>query len=112
MKTIKQQVINLLTNDPAMRMRRNRYKAVWSIVYEKYQKDFWGQETFLIVGPEILSITRLINKVQEEQPELRGSDYSEGKILAQKKQIDLGYTPGYNSDLKKLETLNDKDEDY
>lgn len=107
MKTIYSQVKYLLENHPALRERRNRYKAIWELLHDKYQKDMWGKETFLIVGPEILSITRIINKVQEEHKELRGSDYADGKILSQQTQVNLGYEPGYHQDMRKLETLAD-----
>lgn len=38
--------------------------------------------------------------VTRECPELRGTDYEKGEILAQEKQLELGYMPGYNKDIK------------
>lgn len=43
--------------------------------------------------------------VTRECPELRGSDYSQGEILAQEKQIELGYEPNYHADIKKIKTI-------
>lgn len=38
--------------------------------------------------------------ITRDVPNLRGTDYAEGEILAQAKQLELGYTPGYKQDLK------------
>lgn len=96
-------VKTFLENHSSARERRNRYSAVWAILYDMYGKDMWGKETFLVVGPQIFSIVRLINQVQQFNKELRGNDYGDGKVLAQEKQIELGYTPGHNRDLKTLD---------
>lgn len=42
---------------------------------------------------------------QEENKHLRGSDYSQGEILAQERELSLGYEPNYHADIKKLKTV-------
>lgn len=103
--TLKQRVKALLESEPKARERRYRYRAVWKILHDIYHKDTWGQETFLIVGPEIGSVIRLINQFQQHNKELRGIDYDDKKKLVQAKQIELGYEPGYHQDVKKLKAL-------
>lgn len=43
--------------------------------------------------------------VTKDCKELRGKDYDDKKMLEQKKQIELGYSPGYHQDIAKLKTL-------
>lgn len=43
--------------------------------------------------------------VMREYPDLRGSDYEDGKVLAQEKQIEFGYEVGYHQDIKKGKTI-------
>jgi len=54
-----------------------------------------------------LSDNRLINRVQQLNEDLRGSDYEDEskKIKIQEVELQLGYSPGYNQDVKKLKTL-------
>lgn len=108
MITKRTEVKNLLEARPDLRERRHRYKAIWNLLYNKYHKDTWGAQTFLIVGPEILSYTREFCKVQADNKELRGRDYNDKEMLEQEVQVNLGYTPGYHQDLKKLDTLVDE----
>lgn len=102
--TLKEQVRKMLEIFPQSRERKKRYEAIWHIIFDKYHKDSIDKAMFLEVGPEILSITRLINQFQQFYPGLRGSDYDDKTMLVQKKQIELGYTPGYHQDVKKLRT--------
>lgn len=98
--TLKQQIKFYLEVEPRARERRNRYRTIWNIMEERYHRDSWNKDFFIEVGSEILSITRLINKVQEENSELQGEDYKDKNRLEQEVQVDLGYTPGYKQDLK------------
>jgi hypothetical protein len=43
--------------------------------------------------------------VQKDNKDLRGSDYDDGKILAQEKQLEFGYESNFNNNVRKLKTL-------
>ena len=58
----------------------------FAIRFDSY-RHAWGEET-------------------RENPNLRGSDYAEGEVLSQQKQLDLGYIPGFESSIKKLNELS------
>lgn len=45
------------------------------------------------------------DRVQKECEILRGSDYSDGKILAEEKMLEFEYSPNFHNDIKKLNTL-------
>lgn len=42
------------------------------------------------------------DEVTRENPKLQGEDYADGKILAQKVQVERGYMPGFHSLNKKV----------
>lgn len=98
--TIKEEVKHLLQTNVEARERRNRYRAVWYILHNKYYFDVIDKNLFMKIAPEMMSINRMFNLVQKQYTTLRGDDYDDGKILAQEKQIELGYEPGYNSDIR------------
>ncbi len=95
--TLKNRVRILLENEPKARELSNRYRTVWYILYDIYHKDVIDKQMFLEVGPMIITITREIRQLQEHNETLRGTDYEKGKILAQEKQLNLGYEPGYHA---------------
>ncbi len=106
MKTIQDKVKKYLEIYPQARERKNRAKAVYRILGYVV-----GYEPVLdLVGfgrhwSTLQSINRQILKVQELYPNLRGTDYEDKERLEQEKQIELGYVPGFNNDIKKLKTL-------
>lgn len=113
--TLKNEVLKMLQTNIASRERKNRYRAVWFILHERHHKDTIDKQTFIDIGPEIVSIVRLINHFQKMFPDLRGDDYNDKKKLVQQTQIDLGYEPGYYGDIKKGKFYEPKelnDEDY
>lgn len=107
-------LLNYLKQEPRARERKNKNRAIGNVITQKYWTSFKdGKLIFEIndkrkvddmVG-EILSLDRKWRKILEENPDLRGSDYKDKERLEQEKQIELGYTPNYHADIKKLETL-------
>ena len=110
--TTKQIIFDLLMHEPWTRERKNRYKVIWKVIHDKYHKDMLGQETFLIVGPEINSINRWITKHQADDKTLRGKDYDDKYVLVQKKMLDLGYNPGHFVDIKKIDALVPREDEF
>lgn len=47
------------------------------------------------------SLDRSWRQILQQRPELRGEDYDKKEVLSQEKQLELGYTPGFHSDVKK-----------
>ena len=94
-------VKQFLEETPAGRERRNRGRAIWRVLERKYKPmESMTIEQFIVYQPEIESISRYCRMVQEEYEHLRGSDYPDGKALSQERQLELGYAPGYNRDIK------------
>lgn len=83
-------LITLLKQEPKARERKNKHRAVGNVVIEKFGLEIDKSKMADVVG-EILSLDREWRKILEENPELRGQDYEEGKLLAKKKQLELGY---------------------
>jgi len=107
--TLKQQIKQLLEREPDARERKNRSRAVWYILSMRFSKihdtDSISKHDFQDVFPEILSIVRTINQLQQFDVTLRGGDYEDGKILSQRKQIELGYEPGFHRNVKQLKII-------
>lgn len=99
--TLQQKVKNYLEIEPRARERRNRARAVWNIL-EQNQSVSGGvllKLNFIdFVFREIISINRLINKVQQDHAYLRGEDYNDKKHLQQQAQTELGYEVGFYGD--------------
>lgn len=103
--TTQQRVKSYLEKYSDARERKYRYLIIYRLVCEIIGKDTFGKDDFKKVAKLILTISREINKLQQDNENLRGNDYSDGKRLAQEKQIELGYTPSYHRDVKTLKEL-------
>lgn len=108
--TLKQRVTNMLETNVTSRERKHRYRAVWFILNQMYHRDTIDKSSFIEMGPDIVSIIRLINLVQSQNENLQGSDYADKKKLVQEKQIELGYTPGYYNDIKEKNQFRSDEE--
>ena len=60
-------------------------------------------------GARYSSYDRIWRKVLRENKDLRGEDYGEEdgtkEILEQEKMLEMGYSPNYQNDVKKLSIL-------
>lgn len=97
MKTIYDEVKQLLENEPRARERRHKDRAIRYLLIEKYPvlKDI-PKETLVKAFKEYSSYDRAWRKTTEENPNLRGADYYQKFQLEQKKQAELGYNLTYN----------------
>ena len=104
--TTKQLVTNYIEATPLARERKNRSRAIWRILQAKYHAfDTIDLDHFLMWQPEMESISRLIRQIQEQRADLQGTDYGDKVALEQSHILSLGYTMGFDADIKKLETL-------
>lgn len=93
------EVKNYLIEKPLARERRFRAKAIWNFLKRKYHFETISEEWFVKNGAQIDSVRRYIDNIQKNFPSLRGKDYGDGTALAQAKQIEFGYTPGFYQDI-------------
>ena len=115
MTTQKSKVKNYLKNEPKFRERKNKYKGLVNLlildhpflasIIEHYDNDARGKERVIDLFIKFMTMNRWWNKLLEDNPELRGMDYNDKKLLQQQAQISLGYEGGYKQNIKKLKTL-------
>ena len=101
----KEQMENFLENQPLARERSNKNRAIANLLLKGHPSLEIGKSLLTEIVGEALSIDRLWRKVLEEREDLRGSDYKQGKILSQEKQIELGYEPAHHRNIKALNRL-------
>lgn len=82
-----------LEAEPKARERGNKHRTIANLILRRYRTLDMDKGLLADIVGEVLSTDRMWRKVLEEREDLRGSDYDEGKILAQRKQIELGYEP-------------------
>lgn len=89
-----------LRREPRARERANRYKAIRNIIIHEFpsivgkiQNDKLDELIF-----NAIQINRCIQRAQQLDETLRGTDYEDKKIeLEQNTMIDLEYLPGQNN---------------
>jgi len=99
-------MMNMLETEPRARERRNKRRAVARIVQERYPvlKDI-QIDTLVEAIDDADSLDRYWRLILSEREDLRGKDYNTKRIVEERKEIDLGYEPGYNQSRKQLEML-------
>lgn len=93
-----------LEKDVCGRERHNRASFIARLMKEKYM-NVEAHLADIITDSE--SYARIWRKVLEENPHLQGKDYNTKKELSQKKQLELGYIPGFEESIKILNNLLD-----
>lgn len=81
-----------LEQEPKARERKNKNRAIGNLLIENYHLTI-SKETMQEIVAETLSMDRKWRKTLEDRPELRGTDYDEKEVLAQRKELELGYEP-------------------
>lgn len=98
-----------LKDKPKARERVNRPQAVWGVlrlIYPQLSDSNLVNEDAVIsrgmfvdgLFKDSQTINRLILKVQQDNEDLRGTDYEDKVILEQEVKLELGYEPGFNND--------------
>ena len=91
---------------PKGRERESKNRFIAWILEQKYEHiDRVSIDSIEILIVDASSYDRAWRQVLQYEPELRGTDYNKKDILEQKKELELGYVPGYHQDIKKLNTL-------
>lgn len=92
---MKEKLLDYLKIQPLARERKNKDRACINLLVKSYP-------SLAEINPKILvsfvqdygSMDRYWRQILLEQPELRGSDYDDKKILSQEKVLELGYEVG------------------
>jgi hypothetical protein len=103
-------VHQFLIDQPKARERKSRYPAIrWFIINESpWLKDkILTNEELEMVIKRAITVNRYINRLQQLDESLQGSDYKDKKILQDETKIDLEYSPCHKNDIKTLSTLED-----
>lgn len=91
-----------LETEPRARERKEKDRALVNLLLRRYPElGTVKKDTLIDMVKDYNSMDRCWRLVLNERPELRGTDYEDKAMLEQEKQLELGYTPGYDDDIKK-----------
>jgi hypothetical protein len=97
-------LINLLEAKESTRERKNKNKVIAYVLSKEFQIDLPLDKLESVVK-RVNTLDREWRKLLQDNPELRGKDYADKKILEQEKELELGYIPGHEQDVKKLKQV-------
>jgi len=110
--TIQEEMVYYLENNPKFRERKYRGHLLCNLALRatglgnKYSRgEKLTIQEMCDFAVKFDSYRHAWGDVTREVKELRGTDYNEGERLAQEKQMELGYSPGYNKDVTTLKKL-------
>lgn len=110
--TVEEEIVHYLESSPPYRERKARGRLICRLalkslgISNKFINKEPLTETDLIqFGIKFDTYRRAWDHVTKEVPELRGEDYDQGKILAQEKQISLGYEQGFHKNVQQLKKI-------
>lgn len=110
--TLSKNVKDYLEREPKFRERKNKDRGIINLLMKKYpeirravETQEIRKETITAMVQDYASMDRAWRQVLERNEHLRGADYAEKVKLEQEKQIELGYTPGFYRDVKKLRNI-------
>jgi len=95
-------VLNKIINErPDAVLVKNKYLVIYGMLKRMYpnQIEKIPKQIFIDI------IFDAVNGNRDWQTLTEGFDKENKKRLSQEKMIEMGYTPGYNQDIKKLQTL-------
>jgi hypothetical protein len=93
----KEDIKQRLENYPWFRERKAKNFGIAKMLKNKYNVNI-DPKTLEDLIVEASSLDRVWRQILQHNPHLRGSDYGQGEILSQEKQIDLGYEVGSSID--------------
>ena len=110
--TLKTNVEQYLRTQPLFRERKNKDMGIVNLLINRHFKLGEVIRTGMLskgqlkdIVQEYASMDRAWRQALEQDPNLRGKDYGDKAKLEQTAQVALGYTPGYDSDVRKLKSL-------
>ena len=102
--TNKSLVYEYLKQEPRFRERSSKNRGIADILIDKYNLpvDRWLLSDII---SDAYSMDRAWRMILQDNVELRGSDYDEKNIIEQESQLELGYDPLFNQDIKQLKNI-------
>lgn len=109
---IKESVEEYLREQPLFRERKNKDRGIVNLLGRRYgalglllKRGELTVDTVVAIIQDAYSMDRRWRQALQHDPTLRGSDYDDKEVLEQEAEIELGYVPGHDADVKKLKTL-------
>ena len=86
---------NILTHQPVWRERTNRHRLFARMIREKLggndKLDIFTDAEIKEIADEFYAMSRMWQKVTQENTDLRGNDYDDKVKLMDQKKAELGY---------------------
>jgi hypothetical protein len=102
-------VLDFLIKETLFRERKNKDRGIVILLIDIYPA------MNLPIRMDMRDLTQMIRdaatmdrawrQILEDRKDLRGADYDQKEIVEQKKQVELGYTPGHDKDVKTLKQV-------
>lgn len=94
-------ILGYLVQFADFRERRNKNRWIGGIIFKKYGIEITPKlkDQLADIVTDMQNADRYWRLHTSERPQLRGSDWNTGRVVEEKKQLELGYTPGYNQDI-------------
>lgn len=102
---MKNEILNYLRGEPKFRERANKDRGIVNLLLKRYPALEPFKSQLIDFVKDHNSMDRLWRQALEHHPDLRGNDYEDKIKLEQAKEVALGYSPSYNSDIKMLKLL-------
>lgn len=104
---MKEEIHQYLISEPRARERANKDRGLVNFLVNKgnYQSYPATKTELINFVHDFSNADRYWRMILSENPELQGKDYRDGKILADKKELELGYEPHYPQTSKQLKML-------
>ncbi len=113
-KHFKKTVEDFLKTEPKFRERKNKDKGnailllkrvSFTAIKNAIQDGHLNRDDLIRFCQDHASMDRAWRQALEHDPSLRGSDYGKKEVLEQEREIELGYSPGHEGQIRKLKTL-------
>jgi len=101
---MKEEVLNYLKSEARFRERKSKWRGIADLIIKRYNLKI-DRKIVADILADGCSADRNWRDILKENKDLRGTDYDDGKILAEEKQLELGYEVGFRENSKKLSTL-------
>jgi len=94
-------ILGYLVQFADFRERRNKNRWIGGIIFKKYGIEITPKikDQLADIVTDMQNADRYWRMHTAERPQLRGSDWDTGRVVEQKKQLELGYAPGHNQDI-------------
>jgi hypothetical protein len=99
-----QDILDKLIADTSFRERQNRMLTIAEMLIEKYHINAEPSRVKAIIE-DANSMDRYWRLILGERKDLQGTDYDTKRIVEEQKEIELGYSPNYERNIRTLKLL-------